>query len=197
MRIAIVPRRSAAIAMFISLGFTFNASAQAPIRAITPYSVRIDNFAKVNDDYYRGGQPLDGHYADLAALGVETVINLTSGEDVRDDEKTMVEKYGMRYLHIPMTTRKAPTDAQIALFMSAVDAEGAVYVHCVGGRHRTGVMTAIYRMTRDGLTGEQAFKEMKQYKYGPDFLHPEFKKFVYEYEPHATVAAPATSSSQQ
>jgi protein tyrosine/serine phosphatase len=197
MRIAIVPRRSAAIAMFISLGFTFNASAQAPIRAITPYSVRIDNFAKVNDDYYRGGQPLDGHYADLAALGVETVINLTSGEDVRDDEKTMVEKYGMRYLHIPMTTRKAPTDAQIALFMSAVDAEGAVYVHCVGGRHRTGVMTAIYRMTRDGLTGEQAFKEMKQYKYGPDFLHPEFKKFVYEYEPNATVATPATSSSQQ
>jgi protein tyrosine/serine phosphatase len=197
MRIAIVPRRSAAIAMFISLGFTFNASAQAPIRAITPYSVRIDNFAKVNDDYYRGGQPLDGHYADLAALGVETVINLTSGEDVRDDEKTMVEKYGMRYLHIPMTTRKAPTEAQIALFMSAVDAEGAVYVHCVGGRHRTGVMTAIYRMTRDGLTGEQAFKEMKQYKYGPDFLHPEFKKFVYKYEPNATVAAPATSSSQQ
>jgi protein tyrosine/serine phosphatase len=197
MRIAIVPRRSAAIAMLISLGFTFNASAQAPIRAITPYSVRIDNFAKVNDDYYRGGQPLDGHYADLAALGVETVINLTSGEDVRDDEKTMVEKYGMRYLHIPMTTRKAPTDAQIALFMSAVDAEGAVYVHCVGGRHRTGVMTAIYRMTRDGLTGEQAFKEMKQYKYGPDFLHPEFKKFVYEYEPNATVATPATSSSQQ
>jgi protein tyrosine/serine phosphatase len=197
MRIAIVPRRSAAIAMFISLGFTFNASAQAPIRAITPYSVRIDNFAKVNDDYYRGGQPLDGHYADLAALGVETVINLTSGEDVRDDEKTMVEKYGMRYLHIPMTTRKAPTDEQIALFMSAVDAEGAVYVHCVGGRHRTGVMTAIYRMTRDGLTGEQAFKEMKQYKYGPDFLHPEFKKFVYEYEPNATVATPATSSSQQ
>ena len=24
-----------------------------------------------------------------------------------------------------------------------------VYVHCVGGRHRTGVMTAIYRMTVD------------------------------------------------
>ena len=61
-----------------------------------------------------------------------------------------------------MSTRKAPTDEQIATFMSAVDAEGAVYVHCVGGKHRTGVMTAIYRMTKDGLTAEQAFKEMKQ-----------------------------------
>ena len=29
---------------------------------------------------------------------------------------------------------------------------------------------------------DQAFKEMKQYKFGADFLHPEFKKFVYGYD---------------
>jgi len=104
----------------------------------------------------------------------------------------MVEKHGMTYVHIPMNTRQEPTEEQIAAFMSAVDAEGAVYVHCVGGRHRTGVMTAIYRMTKDGLTGEQAFKEMKQHKYGPDFLHPEFKKFVYKYQPKTATAAVAT-----
>ena len=62
-------------------------------------------------------------------------------------------------------------------------------MHCVGGRHRTGVMTGVYRMTRDGLTGEQAFKEMKKYKYGPDFLHPEFKKFIHNYKPVTAVAA--------
>ena len=75
--------------------------------------------------------------------------------------------------------------------MNAVDEEGAVYVHCVGGRHRTGVMTAVYRMIKDGLSGEQAFKEMKQYKYGPDFLHPEFKKFVYRFEPKTAATAVA------
>jgi len=64
-----------------------------------------------------------------------------------------------------------------------------VYVHCVGGRHRTGVMTAVYRMTRDGLSGADAFKEMKQFKYGPDFLHPEFKAFVKSYEPKTRLAA--------
>lgn len=162
-------------------------------QAAAQSSTEIYNFGKVNDGYYRGAQPLDGQYADLAALGVKTIINLTSGEDVRDDEKAMVEKHGMRYLHIPMTTRTPPTEAQIVEFMHAVDEEGAVYVHCVGGRHRTGVMTAVYRMIKDGLTGEQAFKEMKQYKYGPDFLHPEFKKFVYKYEPKAAATAVATS----
>jgi uncharacterized protein (TIGR01244 family) len=180
------------MAMFVTLGLNLPAFAQAPIRAITPDSITIYNFAKVNDGYYRGGQPISEHYADLAAIGVKTVINLTNDEDGREEEKAMVEKHGMTYLHIPMRTRKPPTEEEIAAFMAAVEADGAVYVHCVGGRHRTGVMTAVYRMTKDGLTGEQAFKEMKQYKYGPDFLHPEFKKFVHKYQPKAATAAVAT-----
>ena len=56
-----------------------------------------------------------------------------------------------------------------------------MFVHCVGGKHRTGVMTAVYRMTQHAWTADQAFKEMKQFKFGADFLHPEFKKFVYGY----------------
>ena len=185
--------RTHVIAAFLAVALSGPALAQEPIRAITPASITIYNFAKVNDGYYRGGQPLGEHYADLAAIGVKTVINLTGGADVRDEEKAMVEQYGMTYVHIPMSTRKEPTDEQIAAFMSAVDAEGTVYVHCVGGRHRTGVMTAIYRMTKDGFTGDRAFKEMKQHKYGPDFLHPEFKKFVYKYQPKNAAAAVATS----
>jgi hypothetical protein len=42
-------------------------------------------------------------------------------------------------------------------------------------------MTAIYRMENEDWTADQAFKEMKQYNFGPDFLHPEFKRFVYGY----------------
>jgi protein tyrosine phosphatase (PTP) superfamily phosphohydrolase (DUF442 family) len=175
------------------LTFVCNASAaaQAPITHVTPEKIKIYNFAKVNDDYYRGGQPLGDDYAHLAAIGVKTVIDLTNETDGRDEEKKMVEQYGMKYLNIPMTTRKVPTEAEIAAFLSAVDEDGDVYVHCVGGRHRTGVMTAIYRMTKDGLTGEQAFSEMKQYKYGPDFLHPEFKKFVQKFDPKSRAAVTA------
>jgi protein tyrosine phosphatase (PTP) superfamily phosphohydrolase (DUF442 family) len=188
MTIAVRRLRSIAIATVLTLGLQLQAEAQSPVRIVTPGDIDIYNFARVNDAYYRGGQPLGEDYADLAAIGVKTVINLTNTNDGRDEEQAMVEKYGMTYLNIPMTTRTPPTDEQIAAFMAAVEAEGTVYVHCVGGRHRTGVMTAIYRMTNDGLTGEQAFKEMKQYKYGPDFLHPEFKKFVHKYQPRTATA---------
>jgi protein tyrosine/serine phosphatase len=69
-------------------------------------------------------------------------------------------------------------------------------VHCVGGRHRTGVMTAIYRMSHDGLTGKQAFAEMKCFKCGATFLHPEFRHFIDGFKPTErteTVAAVANS----
>jgi protein tyrosine/serine phosphatase len=65
-----------------------------------------------------------------------------------------------------------------------------VYVHCVGGKHRTGVMTAAYRMTHDGWTSDKAFTEMKQYKFGMDMLHPEFKRFVYNYKPEPKGSVP-------
>ena len=189
----VVATRLFTIVMLVTFGLSLSAFAQAPIRAVTWESIRIYNFAKVNSDYYRGGQPMGEDYADLAAIGVKTVINLTNSDDGQAEEKAKVEQYGMRYVHIPMSTRKPPTDQEIASFLAAVDDEGGVYVHCVGGRHRTGVMTAVYRMTKDGLTGEQAFKEMKQYKYGPDFLHPEFKKFVHKYEPKTATAAVAAT----
>jgi protein tyrosine/serine phosphatase len=158
--------------------------------------IRIRNFGRVNEIYYRGAQPRAGDYDDLSALGVRTVINLTS-HDRDAAEQAMVEAAGMRYVQIPMTTRQPPTDAQLADFFSIVDdpASQPVYVHCVGGRHRTGVMTAVYRIGRHGWDAKQAFREMKQYDFGADFLHPEFKDFVFEYGAEATRKAAASGAA--
>lgn len=156
-------------------------------------SIHIDNFGRVDGTYYRGAQPQGRDYSDLAALGIKTVINLTS-DDALAEERGMVERAGMKYIQIPMTTHQPPTTEQLAQFLKLVNdaASQPVYVHCVGGRHRTGVMTAAYRITHDGWTSDRAFKEMKQFKFGADFLHAEFKQFVYGY-PSATRAAAAAA----
>ena len=156
--------------------------------------IRIDNFGRVSATYYRGAQPEGRDYADLAALGVKTVINLTSF-DAMADEPGLVEAAGMKYVAMPMTTRVTPTPEQLAAFLEIVNdpKQQPVFVHCVGGKHRTGVMTAVYRMTEGGWSSQQAFKEMKQYKYGADFLHPEFKKFVYGYRVSTPAVIPVTA----
>ena len=125
--------RAAAVALLAALSLTLTASAQAVVPAP---SIRIDNFARVNDSYFRGGQPARGDYADLANLGVKTVINLIGDSDLDAMEQSSVEQHGMHFVRIPMSTRKAPTAQQLETFLSIVnDAQSQpVYVHCVGGQ---------------------------------------------------------------
>jgi uncharacterized protein (TIGR01244 family) len=143
--------------------------------------VTIKNLGRINANYFRGAQPEGRDYADLASAGVKTVIDLQA--DGEQNEERLVRAAGMEFLRIPMTTRVAPTKDQIDVFLKIVNDPAAqpVYVHCKGGRHRTGVMTAVYRMTQDGWSADRAFSEMKDFDFGWDFLHPEFKRFVYAY----------------
>jgi len=147
-------------------------------------AVRIDNFGRINEHYYRGAQPAGRDFTALATMGVRTVIDLTDHDGDRNEQR-LAQSAGMKFLKIAMNTRVVPTAGQIATFLGAVTdpANQPVYVHCVGGKHRTGVMTAIYRMIEDGWTADRAFQEMKSYKFGADFLHPEFKQFVLAFKP--------------
>jgi len=149
-------------------------------------NIRIDNFGQVNDRYYRGAQPAAGDYKNLAALGVKMVIDLT--RDGSTEEPALVKAAGMKFVRIPLTTTERPSDQAIAQFLGLVNdpANQPVYVHCQGGRHRTGTMTAVYRMTQDGWTADQAYTEMKQYRFEGFPGHPELKSFVYDYYSQAT-----------
>src|SRR4029079_5427802 len=108
--------------------------------------INIDNFGQVNANYFRGAQPDGRDYKDLAALGVKMVIDLQ--RDFDPAEQKLVEAAGMKFHRIGMSTRIAPTKEQLTSFLKLVNdpANQPVYVHCAGGRHRSGVMTAAYRI---------------------------------------------------
>jgi protein tyrosine/serine phosphatase len=184
----------AALALIVFAAVPLVAAAErrdvVPGKAREVPKVHIENFGRVDANYFRGAEPDDGEYANLAALGIRTVIDLRSN-DVDKEDRLLVEHAGMHYVQIPMTTHEPPTRMVIEQFLRIVDDPDArpVYVHCVGGRHRTGVMTAVYRMAREGWPADRAFKEMKAYNFGADFLHPEFKKFVYAYRPNPSAVA--------
>src|SRR5437762_12553396 len=160
---------SSVFAALVALSLAIPAAAAANGANLS--RVHIDNFGIVNAKYYRGSQPKGQDYADLAALGIKTVVDLTD-DDADASEPSMVKAAGMQSIRIPMNTHTPPTANQLSQFLKIVNdpASQPVYVHCVGGRHRTGVMTAAYRMVDDGWAADKAFNEMKQYKYGADFL---------------------------
>ncbi len=142
-----------------------------------------ENFGKVNENYYRGGQPDAEGFARLKQLGVKTVIDLRRDSIAAAPEQ--VRAQGMQYFNIPMKPSRPATPEQVAEFLKLVNdpANWPVYVHCKGGRHRTGALTAVYRITHDGWTADQAYDEMKKYDFNDGFFGgpPAQKNFVYAF----------------
>lgn len=151
----------------------------------------VENFGKVNDNYYRGSQPDAAGLAQLKRLGIKTVIDLR--KDSRAEEPEQVRVLGMQYFNIPMKADRAATPEQTNTFLKLVNdpANFPVYVHCKGGRHRTGALTAVYRITHDGWTADQAFEEMKKFDFNSGFFGGPAaqKRFVYSFYEQHTAAA--------
>jgi protein tyrosine/serine phosphatase len=144
-------------------------------------NVRIKNFGQMDEHFFRGAQPNEGDFQSLASIGIKTVI------DLRDDpvsyEKRSVEALGMRYVNIPMSDTSYPSDGQIANFLKLANdpATGKFYVHCAGGRHRTGVMGAVYRYNVNQWDYDKVYKEMKAYDFYTRWGHGAMKGYVEDY----------------
>lgn len=141
----------------------------------------IDNFGQVTDFYYRGEQPKGDDYSRLAAIGVKTIIDLR--DDPKDYAKMLTEQARMKYVNLPMSDKDYPDPDAASNFLALVnDKENwPVYVHCAGGRHRTGAMTAVFRMTMQGWDANRAYDEMKNYDFYTRWGHKAMKQFVFDY----------------
>ena len=144
-------------------------------------SSKIKNFGSINETFYRGAQPKEQDYADLAAMGIKTVIDLQRGG--HEESNLSSKPQGMKFYRIPMSDTRSPTSDQAELFLKLVNdpANHPVFVHCAGGRHRTGAMSAIYRITRDGWSADQAYLEMKHYDFEYGMGHGSLKRYVFDF----------------
>lgn len=135
---------------------------------------RILNFCVVTPGVlWRGGRPDKNGAAWLMQQGVRTIVNL---ELIRDDESVFAgariadaAEYQADYFRIrdwqPLS-KWAPAllDDHVAHFLAIVSQQPKpIYVHCLIGLDRTGVMIAAYRVLAEGAGTEQAIEEMRRY----------------------------------
>jgi protein tyrosine/serine phosphatase len=157
--------------------------------------IKIKNFGQMDERFYRGAQPKERDYKDLAAIGVKTVIDLT--DDPKPYERSTVESLGMTYVNIPMVERTYPTEEATRTFLKLVNdpATGKFYVHCAGGRHRTGAMGAVYRYQFYDWNFEQVYSEMKKFDFYTSWGHGAYKDFVQDYYEKIRAAKAAGASA--
>ena len=169
------------IATIAGLLLAFAAASPGKTHSDPAFSnIKISNFGQMDDRFYRGGRPKQRDFESLKTLGIRTVIDLT---DNTPDEKGYVEAQGMRYVNIAIPDKQDPSDAQIQQFLKVVDdpSTGKFYVHCAGGRHRTGVMGAVYRFNNYHWNFDQVYNEMLNYDFYTSNGHGGQKKYVEAY----------------
>jgi protein tyrosine/serine phosphatase len=134
----------------------------------------IFRFGKVNNKLYRGGLPTDSDLLALRNFRIKTIVSFRGLGDPTEPaqvaaEKAAVENLGMKFVNIQVPFDKPVPDKTINAFFNTVNnpQNQPLFVHCKGGRDRTGTMVAFYRIKFEGFLPEQALKEMQSYAFVP------------------------------
>jgi len=156
----------------------------------------VPNPGKINDGLYRGAQPNEQGLEELKKLGITTIVDLRAEDRGKSEwERQQAEKLGMRFVHIPIAGFAAPTNEEVAQFLSLFrDSQQKIFVHCLLGEDRTGVFVATYRMSVQKWPVTQALREMNSFGFN-GFWHPAMKSFVRDF-PARLSSAPAFASLQ-
>jgi tyrosine-protein phosphatase SIW14 len=123
----------------------------------------VSNLHRIDQNVYRGRQPKQGDFAELAQMGIKTVLDLRGGIIHKPREMKLVEAQGMQYVGIRLSGLFPPKDRQIAKILDLLEdpARGPVFVHCRRGDDRVGMVIACYRIAHDDWTNERALEEAR------------------------------------
>lgn len=160
--------------------------------------------------FYRCGQLTAAGFADaVERFGIRTVVNVQ--EDVPDPEvwRTFTDRrrvpetevcrqLGVRYVWLapdlvppgrPATERPSVIDR----FLEVCDREDAypILLHCKAGLHRTGLLSAVYRMEYQGWSRLTAFRELRAHGFG-DWASTSGNVYVEQYLMRYTPRSPRT-----
>lgn len=133
---------------------------------------------KVSEKLYRGPRPPNG-LLQIKSLNFGAIINLEDGvyelfhDDVYEQEQPV--EFGLRPYRFHLSDWAVPDPDVIMHILRIIQAENeagrSVYIHCLHGEDRTGLVCAAYRIVM-GWPVDVAIKEM--YQLG-------FHKFPYFY----------------
>ena len=148
---------------------------------------------------YRGGEmTVDGFADAVARYKIHTVLNLQ--DDFPDPdvcqsfwnwntvkESEMCRRLGVHYVLIKpdvILRRTVPLERPAAIdeFLNLMDDPDSypVLIHCKAGLHRTGCLSAVYRMEYQGWSPGEAYAELKAQGFG-DWVGTSANDYVREY----------------
>jgi tyrosine-protein phosphatase SIW14 len=150
---------------------------------------------RIDDRVYRGRQPKEGDFAELAHMGIKTVLDLRGGMLHKPRERKWVEAAGMQYVSVRLSGLFPPKERQMATILALLQdrARGPVFVHCRRGDDRAGMVIACYRIAHDRWTNQRALDEARSL--GISRFEPLMQRYIEKFDASKMqLALPAAGS---
>jgi len=101
-----------------------------------------------------------------ADAGIRTVLNLRGEKPEKgwfQEEAEGVRAIGARWVHVPLSGSQPPPPEHVETFFSLVEdpANWPILMHCMGGVHRAGAFSALFRIQYMGWDNARAVQEME------------------------------------
>jgi protein tyrosine phosphatase (PTP) superfamily phosphohydrolase (DUF442 family) len=142
-----------------------NASSEPSYPSVT--TPALPNAHRVTDKVIAGAQPEgDQGFKDLKALGIKTIVSV---DGAAPDVET-AKKYGLRYVHLPITYSGVTEKEGRQIGKALADLEGPIYIHCHHGKHRAAAAVAVACVVNGTLKPEQAVSVLKTFGTGENYL---------------------------
>ena len=128
----------------------------------------IFNFHVVAPGIMRSSQPSEAGLKLLKDYcGIKTILNLRDDQEKVEWERQIAEKLGIDFINIPMNggQKQGAEKIEQCLNIMRDKARQPVLVHCWGGKDRTGMICAAYRMKYENWSLADALFEMLTYGY--------------------------------
>ncbi|MAK60412.1 MAG: protein tyrosine phosphatase [Ponticaulis sp.] len=132
--------------------------------------LRFQNLHQISEEMWRSNQPSPEQIAEHAKeRGIRTILNLrgASPKGYYLLEKEACEKHGITLVDFQVFSRDTPTRERI--FEAKELFESIAYpalMHCKSGADRAGLMAVLYKLLREGVSIEEAQKQLSF-----DYLH--------------------------
>jgi protein-tyrosine phosphatase len=123
--------------------------------------VGVARFDRVSKDIYRSAQPSLRELIEVQQrYGIKSVLKLNRGSDPAPP--------GISVVNQPLDALSEPSHEQLEEILRAIDqAPKPLLIHCTHGEDRTGLIVALYKMSRLGVPLETAYTDMMRRGFHP------------------------------
>lgn len=150
----------------------------------------VSNFAQISPALYRGAQPTPEGFKTLKKMGIKTIVNLRTFHT----DRRKLKGAGLRFAHMYCKAWH-PESEDVARFLKLMEDKNnhPVFVHCLHGADRTGMMVAAYRIIEQGWKVDDAARET--HNFGFHKIFKMIQRYLQRFDSEAIKKAVAEARS--